>query len=73
MRNPTATAPPHGAPALPLPPGVAAFLSGTLVTRFAEHGHAQEDPRRCRCGAIRPCADEQRIASLLEFAGGAYW
>jgi hypothetical protein len=75
MRNPTATAPPRSAPAEPLPPEVATFLHGsvrTLDTRFAEHGHSQ-DPRRCRCGAARPCTTEQRIANLLEFTGGAYW
>lgn len=42
----------------------------TLMCRFAKH-RPSDDPGCCRCGRLRPCAQEQRIAFLLELAGDA--
>jgi len=41
-----------------------------LVTRLAAHGTC-DDPGRCRCGHLRPCAEEHRVADLVDMAGSA--
>jgi len=41
-----------------------------LVARLATHGTG-ETPCRCRCGGLRPCAEEHRVAELVDIAGTA--
>lgn len=41
-----------------------------LTARFAAHGPG-DAPCQCRCGSARPCAEELRVAELLELVAGA--
>jgi len=70
-------------PRLAEPPSAANTAEGTtnalallpeylrlLITRLAAHGIG-DCPGRCRCGRLCPCAEEHRVADLLDIAGSA--